>query len=66
MHRSGFVAVVIVVAAAIFAAVLLLLPASRTPKVLFGMPPVVHRENLYSEAGLGHFSSATAGALSRI
>ena len=61
MHRSSFVAIVIVVAVAIFAAVLLLLPASRAPNVLFGMPPVVHRENLYSEAGGGAFQSRNSG-----
>jgi hypothetical protein len=36
------------------------------PHPLAGMPPVVHRENLYSEAGAGHFSPATAGALPRV
>lgn len=36
------------------------------PRTLAGMPPVVHRENLYSEASAGHFSPATAGALPRI
>ena len=31
-----------------------------------GMPPVVNPENLYSEAGAGKISPATAGALSRV
>jgi DNA-binding beta-propeller fold protein YncE len=31
-----------------------------------GMPPVVNRSNIYSEAGRNRFSPATAGALSRI
>src|SRR4051812_22071368 len=66
MHRSLFVAIFIAVVVATFAAVLLFPLANRAPKVLVGMPPVVHRENLYSEAGAGHFSPATAGALSRI
>jgi DNA-binding beta-propeller fold protein YncE len=33
---------------------------------LAGMPPVIHRENIYSEAGAGDFSPATRGALPRI
>jgi len=36
------------------------------PHPLAGMPPVVHRENIYSEASAGHFSAATAGALPRV
>ncbi|WP_213309272.1 YncE family protein [Paraburkholderia sacchari] len=31
-----------------------------------GMPPVVNRDNLYSEAGSGHMSPAVAGDLSRV
>ncbi|HEU0231419.1 MAG TPA: YncE family protein [Burkholderiaceae bacterium] len=31
-----------------------------------GMPPVVNPNNLYSEAGVNHFSPAVAGALSRV
>lgn len=31
-----------------------------------GMPPVINRHNLYSEAGVNMFSPAVAGALSRI
>lgn len=33
---------------------------------LAGMPPVVDRNNLYSETDAGHMSPATAGALSRV
>ena len=36
------------------------------PYPLAGMPPVIHRENIYSEAGAGDFSPATHGALPRI
>src|SRR5581483_6591880 len=31
-----------------------------------GMPPLVDRSNIYSEAGRGRFSPATRGALARI
>jgi DNA-binding beta-propeller fold protein YncE len=36
------------------------------PRPLPGMPPVVHAENIYSEATADHFSQTTRGALSRI
>jgi YVTN family beta-propeller protein len=36
------------------------------PRPLAGMPPVVHRENIYSEAAAGHFSPATSHALPRV
>ena len=35
-------------------------------KTIPGMPPVVHPENLYSEAGPGKLSPAVAGALPRV
>lgn len=42
--------------------------ASAAPAIstVAGMPPVVNANNLYSEAGAGHFSSAAANALPRI
>ena len=36
------------------------------PRMLPGMPPVVDPDNLYSEAGAGKLSPATAGALNRV
>ncbi|HEY1962063.1 MAG TPA: YncE family protein [Rhizomicrobium sp.] len=39
---------------------------SWQPNPLAGMPPVVHRENIYSETGAGQFSAAVAGALPRV
>jgi DNA-binding beta-propeller fold protein YncE len=36
------------------------------PPPLAGMPAVIHRENLYSEAAAGRFNPATAGALPRV
>jgi len=35
-------------------------------KPLTGMPPTVHRENLYSEAAAGRFSPVTAGVPTRV
>jgi YVTN family beta-propeller protein len=42
--------------------------ASQTPAIqtVPGMPPVVDARNVYSEAGAGKISAATAGALSRV
>lgn len=42
--------------------------ASAAPPVVTvpGMPPVVDARNMYSEAGVNHFSPAVAGALQRI
>ena len=41
-------------------------PAPAPPPALAGMPPVVDRTNLYSEAAAGRFSPAVAEALPRI
>ncbi|MBV8799231.1 MAG: hypothetical protein JO208_05435 [Alphaproteobacteria bacterium] len=62
----------LIVALAVFAAVLtlafLLLRHTSTdrPGPLAGMPPVVHRENIYTESAAGHLSTATKGALFRV
>ncbi len=56
--------VLVAVAAVGFAVVNRLRQTHR--EQLAGMPPVVHRENLYSEAGAGRFSPAIAGALPRV
>jgi len=40
--------------------------AANSVATLPGMPPVVNPDNLYSEAGAGHMSTAVAGALSRV
>src|SRR5450755_1465386 len=42
--------------------------ASQTPAIqtVPGMPPVVDARNVYSEAGAGKISAATAGALARV
>jgi YVTN family beta-propeller protein len=63
--RRYVLALLILVAIAVvgFAVVNRLRQTHREP--LAGMPPVVHGENLYSEAGAGLFSPSTAGALPR-
>src|ERR1700680_4726674 len=40
--------------------------AAPTVQTVAGMPPVINPVDLYSEAGAGRLSAATAGALSRI
>jgi len=55
----GIVAAVVAIGFAILYRLNLIRP-------LPGMPPVVHRENLYSEAAAGHFSPATAGLVPRV
>ncbi|WP_423396240.1 hypothetical protein [Burkholderia sp. LMG 21824] len=40
--------------------------AASAIAVVPGMPPVIHPDNLYSEAQAGHMSAAVAGALPRI
>ncbi len=39
---------------------------SAVPATVPGMPPVIVRNNLYSETGAGHLSPAVAGALERV
>jgi len=54
------------VAAAAIAVAAILLWRSIQSGPLPGMPPVVHRENLYSEAGAGRFSAAVRGLPPRV
>jgi YVTN family beta-propeller protein len=52
--------------AAVAAIVFALVHRLSRPRPLPGMPPIVHRENLYSEAGAGRFSPVTAGLKPRV
>ena len=65
---SGKGVAIIVVAAVVVAAIVFSLrfPHWFRPQPLPGMPTVVDRTNVYSEAGRNRFSAATRGALSRI
>ena len=62
--RTAIVVVVAIVAAAAF--LTLYFPHWFGARPLPGMPPVVDRTNVYSEAGRNLFGRATAGAPSRI
>ncbi|MFM0456289.1 YncE family protein, partial [Paraburkholderia nemoris] len=62
--RFSRVATAVAVALAGFCAAGTASAASVT--TVAGMPPVVHPDNLYSEAGAGHMSAAVAGALPRV
>ena len=64
MRRFLILLLVLAVVAIAIAAILIW--RGSQPRPLAGMPPVVHRENVYSEAGTGHFSPAVAGALPRV
>ena len=64
MRRFLIPIVVLAIVAIVIAAVLIW--RGWLPRPLAGMPPVVHRENIYSEDRAGNFSAAVAGALPRI
>jgi len=65
MRRLFLVLAVLAAVAAILFALVHRLGMNR-PKPLPGMPPIVHRENLYSEAAAGRFSPATMGLMPRV
>lgn len=56
----------IAIALGIAAALVIQTRRAAHPRPLAGMPAVVHRENIYSEAAAGDFSPVTKGALQRI
>jgi DNA-binding beta-propeller fold protein YncE len=56
----------IAIALGIVAALVIQTRRASHPRPLAGMPAVVHRENIYSEAAAGDFSPVTKGALQRI
>jgi DNA-binding beta-propeller fold protein YncE len=66
MRRLLLVLAILVALGAIAAAVLLQNWRVSHPRPLAGMPPVTHRENIYSEAAAEHFSPTTQGALPRV
>jgi DNA-binding beta-propeller fold protein YncE len=66
MRRRLLVLAILVALAAIAAAALFHAWRVSHPKPLAGMPPVLHRENIYSEAAAEHLSPATRGALPRV